>query len=212
MARTSVNLISIGKKFVTAASAPNRVAFMRNAALARVTAAREEMLDSFDNDELTKELQQDAATPGSAHLNKGNIVSFIGFEGGDGATEVANLREYLRAKTVLKNIPPKIVDKKNHIDFQFTVSVPSKTEIYKAFPSPKQGGKPYSSRGWVEIIEKGIGSAAKYIFWWEGFSSGSRSGTGLQTKGQPKTPGIFTPKPTYISGLIEKFIKKFSRK
>jgi len=209
MARTTINEISLRKKFATAASAPNRVAFMRNAALARVTAAREEMLDKFDEDEVTKELQQDAATPGSTLISKGNLVSFIGFEGGDGATEAANLREYLRTHTVLKDKPPVIVDKKNRIDFNFTVSVPSKTEIYEAFPSPKQNGAPYSSRGWVEIIEKGIGNAAKYIFWWEGFKSGSRSGTGLQTKGTATNPGSFTPKPTYISGLIERFLARF---
>lgn len=202
MAKTLINEISIKKKFITAASAPNRVAFFRNSANARVVAAKESLLSDFDNNEATIELQGSPSDRDSKFVNKGNLISFLGLPDGPGV--VAEVREYLR-ENISMGKDAKISVKGNKINFEFKVKVPSKTQVFEAFPSPDG----YSSKSFLEIIEKGIGSAAQFIFWSLGFNTAvSRSGTGLQSKGSVKNPGVLKTKP-YISEILEKFINRF---
>jgi hypothetical protein len=202
MARTIINEVSIRKKFVDVAKAPRMTGFMRNAANTRFQIARQVMLEEFDSNEITDELKQNPSEPGSSLVSKGNLVSFLGLE--DGKTEVANVREFIRENTDMSD-EAKISVQGNKINFGFKVSVPSKTQVFEAFPAPDG----YSSKSWLEIIETGIGSATKYIFWSLGFDTpASRSGTGLQSKGNVKNVAKFTPKP-YISTILEKFFNKF---
>lgn len=202
MAKAYINEVSISKKFVNAAKKDKYVNFMRSAANTRFQFARQLMLEELDSHPVTKELQQSPSEPGSAQVSKGNLVSFLGLS--DGASEVANVREYLRKNTELGS-EVKITEERKNINYSFKVEVPSKTQVFEAFPAPDS----YSSKSWLEIIEKGIGSAAQYIFWSLGFNTvKSRSGTGLQSKGEVKNVASLKTRP-YISEILDNFRKKF---
>ncbi|MEK6879002.1 MAG: hypothetical protein AABY22_05310, partial [Nanoarchaeota archaeon] len=185
MALKSYNSVSIQLKVVNTLKQKQYQNFMYNASNARFVAAKQQMLNSFDNHIVTKELQAGPRANDSELVDHGNLASFIGFENSENS--VLELREYLRENTNLEN-NPRINLSKNRITYDFPVTLPSKTEIYNTFPTPDN----WSSRGWVQLIEQGIGNAANYVFRLLGLP-GSRSGTGLQIKKKRKAGGSFKP-------------------
>lgn len=207
MALTRINEVSIRKKFLDVAKAPKMQGFMRSAANTRFQIARQIMLEDFDKHEVTQELKGSAKSRTSKFLSKGNLIAFLGLS--NPKELLASVRNFLRTNTNMSD-KAKISTQGNKINFGFRVSVPSKTQVFEAFPAPDN----YSSRSWLEIIEKGINSIIWYVFWSKGFGpkSNSRSGTGLEIPGANiKNVGVYTPPESYISGLIEKFISKFKR-
>lgn len=204
MAFTRINEISIKQKFVSAAQAPKFQGFMKQAANTRFTIGKQILLESFDKHPATIELKGSPASKESSFVSKGNLISFLGLP--NAKEEVAAVREFLRENIEMDDKANISLDK-NKINYGFKITVPSKTQIYDAFPSPDN----YSSQSWLEIIEKGFSSIIKYIFWSKGFNTAlSRSGTGLQTKGEVKNIATYNGKP-YISELIDNFIKRFKR-
>ena len=208
MALTRINEVSIRQKFVKAAQAPKFTNFMHSAANTRFVIAREVMLEDFDKHEVTQELKGSPKSRTSKFLSKGNLIAFLGLS--NPKELLASVRNFLRTNTNMSD-KAKISIAGNRINYGFKVTVPSKSQVFEAFPAPDD----YSSRSWLEIIEKGINSIIWYVFWSKGFGpkSNSRSGTGLEIEGANiKNVAKYTPpEDSYISGLIEKFISKFKR-
>lgn len=192
------NQVEVNKKFIKAASAEKYQKFYRSAALTRFSAAKQEMLESFDQDQVTRELLQDPSEAGSALLNKGNLVSFLGEE--DASLKVGQIRETLRSETTL-NEKATITYDKNKVYFDFGINYPTKKELNDAASSD------WSNRSIIEMIEKGVGNAASYIFRSLGLP-GSRSGFGLQSKKRISSGGVFSPR-AWVTEIIADFRKKF---
>lgn len=200
MALKSVNLVSINSKIVNKLKQKQYQNFMYSAANTRFVFAKDDLLEQFDNHEVTKELKEGAKATSSEFIDHGNLASFIGLP--DAEQEVAEVREFLRENTVLQN-SPRITTSKNKINYKFPVKVPSKTQVYEQFPTPDN----WSSRSWLQLIEDGIGNAAKYVFRLLGLPN-SRSGTGLQISKNRKDGGSFKS-VKYISEIIDNFRARF---
>ncbi len=191
------NEIDIRKKIGETLKKPRYEAFARNAANARFIAAREAMLEEFDEHPVTEELQ-DGPEADSDILSRGNLFSFLGFyEGTDPTVEVRDLLE-----TTAMSPKTKFLIGERQVTYQFQVKTPSIEEIYDKTPMP---GK-WSSKSWVEAIEEGIGTFASYIY--HVFINKSKSGTGIQVDGKIGGSDVI-PKTKYISRIIKNFIKKF---
>ena len=97
----------------------------------------------------------------------------------------------------LKRVPLKKKVSSTQINYDFTVSYPSLTEIYAETPLPWGGG-----RSWVKAIEKGGISNFNYTLANSSYST-SRSGTAIQSKYVVRD---FNYKPIpYLSPIINKF-------
>ncbi len=196
-----LNEISIKNKINTTAKKQQFVGLVRSAANTRFIFAKTDLLKDFDNHIVTKELLQNPAEAGSALIDHGNLVSFLGLQ--DGKEEVGIIREALEFGITMDKTP-KITSDKNKIYYSFKINLPTKAKLNELTPTPDN----WSSRSIIEIIEHGVGNAAYYVFRVLGLPN-SRSGHGLQIETKRKSGGSFRPMK-YISELFEKFRQKFN--
>jgi hypothetical protein len=154
---------------------------------------KQQLLAEFDAHPVTAEIQSGAESKNTSGTlgGYGNLYSYIGFKGGS-PTQI--IRDLL--KSVYFKINPRQSSKKNRIIRTFSVTLPTKADIYRLTPMPWEGGS------WAEGIEKGISGFSYYMYKKFG---GSRSGYGLQAD-HNIGKAIFTPK-LYITGILESFRK-----
>ncbi|MAR21201.1 MAG: hypothetical protein CMD25_04230 [Flavobacteriales bacterium] len=159
----------------------------------KVKTAQQMLLQEIDEHEVTQSLEN--GTKSSALGYQANIFEFLGFNRGDKPVEV--LRSAYSNFIHLKRVPLKKKVSATKINYDFTVSYPSLTEIYAQTPLPWGGG-----RSWVRAIEKGGVSNFNFTLANSRFTT-SRSGTAIQSKYQVRD---FNYKPVpYLSPIINKF-------
>jgi len=139
----------------------------------RVLEAHGDMLQAFNDHDVTKEIEGGPTAPRKV-LSRGNLFAFIGFRSGTQPTEL--LRNLLRRRPLVRRGRVGKV-KKNSINFLYFVTPFKEKEIFSATPLPWERGK-----SWVRGIEKGISGFGAFIFTTSRRLKNSRSGTGLQVK------------------------------
>lgn len=202
------NSIEFNKKLQTAAKAKKFQAFAYNAANTRLVAAKQELLKEFDNNEVIKELIESSNDPSiqdSAIVSKGNITAALGLKPGEATNQIKDIRKQISNGTKMDD-KAKINVARDSVLYSFKVKMPIEEDIYA------KAKLYWTSKSWIEIIESGISpTLQKFIFWWEGFNTKkSKSGTGLQTKGNVENVAELTPTP-FISKLLDSFRARFSR-
>ena len=206
MALTAYNEIELRKAVNKALSSPQSINRARFGANSRYKNARIALFDALYDHPISKELQN-KDFEGSDLIDHGNLFSFIGFNHND--EPVNTLRDYF-SRHIKMNPNPKLEESRNKFRYIFTVKYPSQTEIYHSdeFSTPDH----WSSRTWIQIIEEGVGNAARYVFNLSGDlrKAGSRSWFGLQIEKDRSQGGSFTPKP-YIKEILEAFEQYFER-
>lgn len=180
--------------------------FAYNAANTRLVAAKNQLLEDFDDDEVIKEMIESSKNPAittSEIVSKGNLTAFLGLYPGQGASQVQELRNMLKYG-ISMDVNAKIEFSKNKVSYSFKVRLPTKKDM-----NEKAELGDWTSKSWIEIIENGVSKTVnKFIFWSEGFKSGSKSGTGLQTSGKVTSPAQLTPTP-FMSRILDIFREKF---
>lgn len=173
--------------------------------------ATQQMMQDFQNDPVTKEIQGGISADNASNTLVGvregdgkNLFSFIGFDAGSDPTEAIipfldpnspegpDIRYQRGSKTIIRG---------KSISFQFIVKTPDLETIYTSTPMPWAPGL-----SWAERIEKGMPGVGSFI---NSFDFGaSRSGGGLQTKNVINPSARFKPRP-YLSQIIQNFLKYF---
>ena len=176
---------------------PSKSKALENLAFAsaskKVKTAQQMLLQEIDEHEVTQSLEN--GTKSSALGYQANIFEFLGFNRGVKPVEV--LRSAYSNFIHLKRVPLKKKVSATKINYDFTVSYPSLTEIYAQTPLPWGGG-----RSWVRAIEKGGVSNFNFTLANSRFTT-SRSGTAIQSEYQVRD---FNYKPVpYLSPIINKF-------
>jgi len=121
-----------------------------------------------------------------------NLFAFIGFnEGDDPITPILEILQNTKYRRT----------KENKGAQEFTVDLPQIKEIFSAAPMPWASG-----RSWAQGIEVGI-SGIGYLL--RKNSTNSRSGAAIQSRTKVRG-GKFQNVP-YISAIIRKYEKKFSK-
>ena len=176
---------------------PSRSKALENLAYAsaskKVKTAQQMLLEEIEEHHVTQSIEN--GTKSSALGFQANIFEFLGFNRGDKPVEV--LRSAYSNFIHLKRVPLKKKVSATKINYDFTVSYPSLTEIYAQTPLPWGGG-----RSWVRAIEKGGVSNFNFTLANSRFQT-SRSGTAFQSQYQVRD---FNYKPVpYLSPIINKF-------
>lgn len=184
-----LNFNSINRKLTGAAKSWKE---MEKAARIRINAAKEEMLESFDNHPVTEELKDGPNAQNlSGTLQYGNLFSFIGFFDGDDPTEA--VREVLKRINYTKL---KSYNQGNDISsYHFQVNVPARAELESITPYPDK----WHEGSWLYGIERNIAGFPYYLFDDDGFVN-SRSGSGIQIKNRVRSGGFHPTK--YITEIL----------
>jgi hypothetical protein len=168
----------------------------------------ERMRKDFENHPITRELDGGVDASNISKTLRGgsateNLHSFIGFEEGSNPTdpvrEMFNNPESMGIKPVLDSAPY-LYKNQSKISYQFTVDYP---KIPKSVIS--QTKIPWMKNiSWLTQIED-------YIPGFKNFLSGdsfktSRSGGGIQIKGEVTRAEFNSPKNGYLSGIFDKFM------
>jgi len=150
---------------------------------------KNKFISKFNNHPVTVEIE---AGPNSSNTSrtlskKGNLFSFIGFEKGD--RPIAPIRSLFKEIFINKVV----VKKDGSVDT--VVYYPKAEEYFAVTPLPWANG-----RSWADGIEKGISGLGFYL---NEKNANSRSGTGIQTKGELSKTSF---QPTdYLRKLIKDF-------
>lgn len=163
----------------------------KGAALSKLNAAKNELIEDFDNHQVTKELEGDPLAEGKI-LPKGNLFSFFGFENGEKPTEP--VREILKNQIELDN-NPEFKTKRIGFSVSFPVKEPNKRDLENATPMPN-----YTSGSWLVKVEKGLKGLESFLV---GTFLNSRSGGGVQAKNEVREES-FNGTP-YLTQLLKKF-------
>jgi hypothetical protein len=158
--------------------------------------AKEEMLQEFDDDDVTQELNAGPELDNSQFIDTktgGNLYSFLGFDAGDEPAE--ELRDIIDKQTTKGRVTKTIKD--DVIQYSLDVKVPSISDIESQTRTLS-----WTTRSWVNAIQRGIGGFPSYVFKALGFKN-SRSGTALEAK-NPIRDGSFEP-VNYISKILNNF-------
>ncbi len=206
-----INTISITKKLnQTVANSKKFEGLARSAAETRLTFAKFSLMKDIDESTVSKDIVAACQNPSITQkdiISKGNIASAIGFN--QGAEPIEDLKEVL-SEGIGMNDKAKITISPKKVNFAYKVNIPTKRELYSILDG--HGTEEWTSRSWLEMIENGISQLAKYIFWSEGFNtSNSRSGTGLQSKGDVRNEAKFTPQKNYLNDIFAKFKARFNK-
>lgn len=202
MARVTYNKIALQKAIAAQA---DRVIRPRVEPLIvkRFEEDKQQLLASFDRNKITKELRQegDAESSVISTSNGGNLFSFLGFNAGTGDDVVRDLRDILESETKqIGNV--KTVKRGKSIIYEMTVKVPT----IDAIISKTQGWLSWTTRSFVEIIEKGHENFKRYLFDDSGrLANKSRSLVAIQVKKRELRGSGFSG-VSYISKILQKFL------
>lgn len=141
---------------------------------------KESILQVFDEHEVTQSLENgpedDDGIVNTAH--GGNLYSLLGFPAGEQPQE--NLRDILDDSIKPTNILIGNTDKKNTVLVSMRISVPTFAEVDKAAATKNK--LPWTTRGWLSALEKGISGFGSYLFDAERGFRTSFSGTAIEAK------------------------------
>lgn len=179
-------------------------------ALERFETAKEEMLNFFDEHNITQELEEG---PNGSNISGtlggyGNLFSFIGFFEGEEPTDT--IRKILIDLIKLNKTPSNIKTFKtsNRIEIKFRVRLPSLQEIYDNTPYPDN----YRAGSWVKDLTRGGIQGLSYYLYDDDFGkySQSRSTAGLQATTKKGSPIVIRSGNTstpieYISEILNLF-------
>lgn len=134
--------------------------------------AKERLLQDFDDDPVSQEINEGPGKLGSEILpaGYGNLFSFIGFYEDDKPIE--ELRAFLEREIKMVQTPILTTP----YTYVFRVWQPSKDEIAAVTPMPFG-----TANSWAIAIEEGIPGFNKYLFDLERDFASSRSGPAIQT-------------------------------
>tara|TARA_A100001201_G_scaffold39098_1_gene40876 strand:+ start:61 stop:684 length:624 start_codon:yes stop_codon:yes gene_type:complete len=171
----------------------------------KANAIKKEVLQQFDEHEVTKEIKKGPSGRSSSLLGgQGNFFGFLGFE--KGSQPIVALREVLENSFNISSKKGRVVEvSKNIFRVEFDIMVPNKLDIYSVTPLP------WTTKSWVQGVEKGITNYSQTVFQprkGSGFlyDKYSRSGVALQT---PRQINFIKFNPTpYIINILEKAKRK----
>lgn len=198
-----VNLNSLRVEFAKQILDSNRYkGLAKGAALSRVRAAQNEMVEEFEGHKVTQELEGGATYSGpsivSYHADEknANLFSFIGFPSGSNPVEI--LRELLKFPIDVRT------STRSGNTYYFKVLVPTVEDIEKATPMPSE----YTAGtfSWARGVEDGDLIGAQNFLSIE--TSASRSGGGIQVKFKLDNSIEKTP---YITDILEAFRKRLEQ-
>lgn len=165
----------------------------------RANIAQQDMVEAFEEHEVTKELE--AGNTGSSSVinyfsenGEGNLFSFIGFP--EGTDPVAVLRELLKFPIQVK------LSTRVDNTYYFQILAPSSEDIQKVTPLPSDYFE--GDFSWAQGVEDGdIPGIGQFL---NIKASASRSGGGIQIhiKDGGETGSTLRPTP-YISEILEAF-------
>lgn len=203
MARVVFNRISINKKVNGALNKKRFQGLALNAANTRYQIARQIAIENFNEHPITKELEDEFGN--SKVLSRGNLFSFFGFLRGSKPVEA--LRLFFQTSFNL-NDKTKFTQTKDGATYEFEVKAPDLDNLYEKTPMPDN----WSSKGWLQAIEEGIGTFSSYIYNLAFIKKKeSRSGQALQIENDKYTKdGVLGV--SYLSGILEKFRSYFKSK
>ena len=171
----------------------------------RAAEIKKEVIQEFNNHEVTKEIAQGPKGT-SSHLlgGNGNLFGFLGFE--KGSKPVMILRDVLQNSFDVNRQRMRVTSVKNNVfTVEFDVNMPNEQQIDSITPLP------WTTKSWVKGIEKGITNYSQTVFQPRKgagslYETHSRSGVALQTT---RTINFikFTPTP-YITEILRKARKK----
>jgi hypothetical protein len=161
----------------------------------KLSSARGDFLESFENHEVTKEIEAgELASNSSGTLGGyGNLFSFIGFDGSDKPTEI--VKNLIRKIRLINKSYKKAVA--NGVMISFSVNVPSISSFENSTPIPWASG-----RSWLLGIERGISGLGYFV---SKLGLG-RSGGGVQSDSKIRTASYSST--SYFSRMYNDFIKK----
>lgn len=186
---------------------------------------KNEFLKDFDKHPVTKELKAgpnaksiyvDVGNLDTESGRGGNLFSLLGFYDGESPTE--DLKASLDNSIELSG-KTKVVVTERSIIIQKTVTIPTFDTLKQQ--ALEDNELEWSTRSWIDLVERGIPWFQYYLFRGGGFGETSRSGTGIQAKkkapkGQTsKTPNQVRNKSfqgiAYLSQLLAEFKDKILR-
>lgn len=175
-----------------------------NAALAKFNGIKFASIKEFEDDKITKEIDNGPTSDNISNTlkGKGNLFSFIGFERDERPMSV--VRQALQTIWQMDKDQVKIEDKGDILLFKYPVRTVNLEYLYDITPMP------WGGRGsWLQGIEKGISGFTNYIYWkiYE-TNPPSRSGTGVQAD-HALRGGEFRPR-VYITKILRNFVKRFN--
>lgn len=198
LSKIIINRINIENKCNRALTQDSYKNLAYRNAKTRFVFAKDNLLQEFDNDEITKEILA-GPTAESSFLPKGNLVSFLGIP--DSESMIAKIRHKLESLIKLYKTP-EIKFSQRRIVYSFRVKSLNLQDAYDIVPSP------WSTKGIIELIEKGVSNFVAFIYF-RLFKKSSRSGHGLQNKNiktgnSGKVLGI-----PYLSKILQNFKNRF---
>ncbi len=171
----------------------------------RAAEVKKEVIEEFNNHQVTKEIAQGPKGM-SSHLlgGRGNLFGFLGFD--QGSKPIIILREALRNSFEVNKERMRVTSVKNNVfTVEFDVNIPTSQQIDSVTPLP------WTTKSWVKGIESGITNYSKTIFQPRKgagslYQTHSRSGVALQTERSINFIK-FTPTP-YITEILKKARRK----
>lgn len=211
-------IVNFDQIIVKIANAPKVKNEVLSQVKSRIELAKDKMIEDFDNNKITQEIEAGESTNNSSGLlpglqRGGNLFSFIGFNQGDNPIEI--IRNILNNSAKLRSENSRYVRfiGKGLIQFAFTVQVPSLEELYEKTQYPGDTRK----GSWLEGITTGLYGLQSYLYDDDGnFEEyDSRSSTGLQAKTKNKKLIIVrkneAKKDAYITKIIDNFQKQLRK-
>lgn len=165
----------------------------------QIEQAQKELVDSFVNHPVTKEIDSGVNASNSSGTlgGYGNLFTFIGFESSDNPTQIVK-------DLLSKKWQTRVIRKSANGRYELTIFAPDKKELYAATPMPWLMGK-----SWLQGIEQGISGLGRYIYSDSGFKN-SRSGQGIQSSDN-RTSGVRFRRVSYMSQLYENFSRRLTK-
>lgn len=175
----------------------------------RFEMAKDELLEAFDEDDVTTEIEGGADATSKFVKTKagGNLFSLLGFFSDQDPT--TDLREIIEESITLQIKDAKKVNTTNGITWETPVRLPTLDDLNEMV-TDKTPLDWSPARSWVMLIEKGIPWFAYYLFDDERNLKDSRSGTAIQIKKHKIRNGSIGG-IKYMSKLLANFKKSLFR-
>jgi hypothetical protein len=161
---------------------------------------KDQLLDKFDNHEVTVELEGGATgeniTGTMGGRDGANLFTFLGFAAND--NPIDDLRNALHFSIQMDN-DPSVRQDGRYVIFSFPVSIPTVEDLepYALLPGFNRGAN------WIEELESGVTGWAHYLYWRQFSPEVSRSEEAVQVKNKLRS-GKF-PRIPYLTPLLKDF-------
>lgn len=179
-------------------NSPGTQKFVRNAALAKLQAHKDDLMVKFEEDNITQEILGgvNARNISKTLGGDGNLYTFIGFEASE-PNPAQRVPAFLN-KNITLSQTGKYSEEKSGIRIEFDVLIPTDGELEKEFPMPWEPGT------WLYKITDGITGLGEYIYY-KFLGPKSRSTAGLEMEYEVREDE-FSPKQ-YFRKMMQDFLK-----